>query len=894
MNPQLKIAVWNANGLVNHGPELKSFLGEHDIDIMLISESHFTNRSYLRIHNYTIYNTKHPNNAGWGGSALIIKNKLKHHEMPEYHTEHIQATTILVEDMRGPLAISAIYSPPKHAIKEEQYKEYFATLGNRFLAGGDYNAKHSRWGSRLTTTKGRELVKVMDKQNLGVLSTGKPTYWPSDTEKIPDVIDFCVTKGIPSDHLQAEQSFDLSSDHSPILILLSSTVINKQKPASLTNKWTDWELFKSTLQEKIDINVKLKTPQEIDTAVEELIKTIQQASWVATPEVSANVKIQNQSNLVKEAIQNKRRLRRIWMTTRAPQHKEKLNRAEKNLKKLLKDEQNRVFQEYLEGLTPTEATEYSLWKATAKLNKAKTNIPPIKNSDSSWARTDKEKAAAFAKHLENVFRPFPAMISQEEDNKIIEFLQAPYQMAPPIQAIKLQEIKTLIKNINSKKAPGYDLITGSVIKQLPDKALTALNQIYNSILRTGHYPSQWKVGQIILIPKAGKPPEEVTSYRPISLLPILSKLFEKLFLKRLKPEVDKLKIIPEHQFGFREQHATIEQVHRVVEVINNAFERKKYCSAAFLDVTQAFDKVWHQGLLYKIKTKLPTPYYQVLKSYLTDRYFMIKHQEETTELHKIQAGVPQGSVLGPFLYLIYTADIPTTPNTITATFADDTAILATSEIPAYASEKLQEALDQIQEWFKKWRIKANEAKSQHITFSLRKETCPSVTLNGEQLPHADNAKYLGMHLDRRLNWKKHIFTKRKQLGLKLSKLYWLIGRKSKLSLESKLTVYKVIIKPVWTYGIQLWGTASASNMEILQRFQSKTLRTITNAPWFVTNKSLHHDLNIPLVRQEAKCASERYLSRLVLHPNSLAGDLLTNKDIVKRLKRLNPLNISHR
>lgn len=397
-----------------------------------------------------------------------------------------------------------------------------------------------------------------------------------------------------------------------------------------------------------------------------------------------------------------------------------------------------------------------------------------------------------------------------------------------------------------------------------------------------------------MIPKPGKPPEAVASYRPISLLPILSKLFEKLLLKRLKPELDKLNTIPEHQFGFRENHATTEQVHRIVEIINNAFEKKRYCSAAFLDVTQAFDKVWHHGLLYKIKSKLPAPYYQVLKSYLANRYFIIKHQNEVTSLCPVQAGVPQGSVLGPVLYLLYTADIPTTPFTYTATFADDTAVIATSEIPRFASEKLQNALHNIQLWLKKWRIKVNESKSQHVTFTLKKETCPSVFLNDHQLPQSDTAKYLGIHLDRRLNWKHHLFTKRKQLGIKLSKLYWLIGRRSKLSLASKLTVYKVILKPVWTYGVQLWGTASASNIEILQRFQSKTLRVITDAPWFVTNETLHHDLEVPTVVQEAKCASKKYLLRLETHQNFLAVGLLDNSQKTYRLKRCDPLDISNR
>lgn len=889
----LKLAMWNANGLVNHGPEISAFIRLHNIDIMLISEAHYTNRSYLRIQGYTIYHTKHPDGTAHAGSAIIIRNSIKHYEAPKYQTDKIQATNICVQDKFGSLLISAIYCPPKHKINENEFSHFFTTLGNRFFTGGDYNAKHKRWGSRLNLTRGRELVKCLDKNNLNVLSTFKPTHWPYNITEIPDTIDFCVTKGIPPNHMLIEESFDLSSDHTPNIMQISTNLIYKQKPAFLTSKETNWALFKNILEENVELHVSLKTPNEIDNAVESLTQMIQYAAWTATPEPITTKFAKNCSNVVTEAILKKRKLRKTWMATKAPDDKAKFNKAVRDLKELLLNEKNEDIQNYLESLTPTEATEYSLWKATAKIKKIQENMPPIRASDGSWARTDKQKANVFAEHLEKVFQPFPSEISQEQEDTITATLEHPHQMALPIKAIKLSEVKNMInRNLSPKKAPGYDLITGAVIKQLPQKVLITLTQIFNAILRIGHFPSQWKVAQIILVPKPGKPTDLAVSYRPISLLSILSKLFEKLLLKRLKPQSEKL--IHEHQFGFREQHATIEQVHRVVEQINNTFENKKFCTAAFLDITQAFDKVWHVGLLCKLKTQLPAPFYQVLKSYLTNRYFMVKHQEEVTDLYPIQSGVPQGSVLGPVLYTIYTADIPQAPNTTTATFADDTAILAISDTPRFASEKLQDALNSIQDWLKTWRIKVNETKSQQVTFTLRRNTCPSVSINGQQLPQSKTAKYLGMYLDRRLNWKEHIAKKNKQLKLKVSKLYWLIGRKSKLSLKNKLTVYKVILKPVWTYGIQLWGAASASNINKLQQFQSKTLRTIANAPWFVSNEVLHNDLRIPTVMQEAKCASAKYITRLEHHPNSLAVNLLDNSKTTYRLKRCNPLDIVNR
>jgi hypothetical protein len=121
-------------------------------------------------------------------------------------------------------------------------------------------------------------------------------------------------------------------------------------------------------------------------------------------------------------------------------------------------------------------------------------------------------------------------------------------------------------------------------------------------------------------------------------------------------------------------------------------------------------------------------------------------------------------------------------------------------------------------------------RSVQVNFTTRRNTYPPVSLNNRQLKQCEDVKYLGMHLDRRMTWKKHICTKRKKLGIKFSKLYWLIGRRSQLSLYNKVLVYKAILKPIWSYGIQLWGSASKSNIEILERFQAKVFRSSIDAP----------------------------------------------------------------
>lgn len=154
---------------------------------------------------------------------------------------------------------------------------------------------------------------------------------------------------------------------------------------------------------------------------------------------------------------------------------------------------------------------------------------------------------------------------------------------------------------------------------------------------------------------------------------------------------------------------------------------------------------------------------------------MVKQNTFSTDPRSIKSGIPQGSVLGPLLYLLFTADLPVTTEVLVATFADDTAIISSHENPQTASRILQHHLNKIQKWLETWRIKANETKSAHITFTLKKRSCPAVELNNILLPQVQNVKYLGMHLDLRLTWKKHIETKRKQLQIKYNSMHWLLG-----------------------------------------------------------------------------------------------------------------------
>ncbi|EFN76729.1 RNA-directed DNA polymerase from mobile element jockey, partial [Harpegnathos saltator] len=151
---------------------------------------------------------------------------------------------ITIKQNNRKLNIAAAYCPPRHNIKKDQFEKILLKLGSRFIIGGDFNSKHKEWGSRLTTSKGRELFKAINACKCDYISSGKPTYWPTDVEKTPDLLDFYITKGISNNYLKVGNIEDLSSDHVPVLMTISSMVIRREKKYTLTNKHTDWEKFR--------------------------------------------------------------------------------------------------------------------------------------------------------------------------------------------------------------------------------------------------------------------------------------------------------------------------------------------------------------------------------------------------------------------------------------------------------------------------------------------------------------------------------------------------------------------------------------------------------------------------------------------------------------------------
>ena len=246
-----------------------------------------------------------------------------------------------------------------------------------------------------------DVLKSINTNNLNYLTTYEPTYWPTDTNKIPDLLDFFITKNISPRYVQINSSAELSSDHSPVIATVSSAIIENPPNGLIHNQRTNWQLFREVFNHSTSASISLKTKEDIETATEYLNTSIINAIRSSTP-TKTSISKHEYPHYVLNKITEKRRLRRVWQTHRTPDDKRKLNNATRKLTKIIKKYKNDCFQKYLVNLSPSADFNYSLWKASRKLTCPPQIIPPIRYPQGGWARSPIEKANLFANYLSNI------------------------------------------------------------------------------------------------------------------------------------------------------------------------------------------------------------------------------------------------------------------------------------------------------------------------------------------------------------------------------------------------------------------------------------------------------------------------------------------------------------
>lgn len=836
------MCVFNADSIVQQVMEFREFMKEQHIDICMVSETMLKPGVKATVPNYKCYRKDRPT-AG-GGVAIYIKRGIPHHQVYPPVTRELETVAVEVATATGPLTIVAVYRQPSYQLDEADIPA-LAQIRGKLIIGGDLNAKHADWNARQTTRAGIQLQRLARDHQFNVWGPEEPTHFPKNGDR-PDVLDIALTKRITG-FVTTTSINRMSSDHNPVIVEVDVGEWTAIPHHQQSYKRTNWEQF----QENVATEIARAPPPNADTAeqaLEDLTKAILQAAEEATPprRDGPPPQITLPEHLLAQ-IKHKNRVAKEWKLTRNPATRRLLNRLQRELKVALNEHRN---QRWSERLSALKVDDNSLWQATQQFTQRRARMPPLHGERGGLVFSAEDKANALADAFELQFQPAEAQDLDHENivrQQLAVFLAAEDDDTEEPPLFAPEDVAKVIKSLPNKKAPGHDRLTNQLVKKLPPMAITHIADVFNEITRSRVFPTCWKHAEVAAIAKPGKDPLFPQHYRPISLLPTLSKIYERLLLVPIEQHIAREQILPDFQFGFRQKHSAPQQIMRVVEAATEAFNRRSYCGLVLLDVAKAFDSVWHNGLLYKLYTQgFPGTIVKLLRSYLSNRTFSVKVDNALSTRRRIYAGVPQGSVLGPVLYSLYTADTPTAPFVHTAQYADDTAFFTRNPKRDLVTRRLQTVLDATDDWAKKWRITINGNKTQAmmITRKLgprgpRRRPPLHLQLNGQELPWRNTAKYLGVTLDKKLTWKAHIEDLRNRACARMTKLYPILNADSSLDAATGIRTYCSLVRPIMEYASPIWAYAANIHLKKLQVVQNRALRRALHVPSQFPADDLH-------------------------------------------------------
>lgn len=425
------------------------------------------------------------------------------------------------------------------------------------------------------------------------------------------------------------------------------------------------------------------------------------------------------------------------------------------------------------------------------------------------------------------------------------------------------EVNSIITSLSNNSAPGWDNISTAFIKMAKSVLLPVLCHVYNLCLNTGCFPSVFKKAIVTPIYKSGDK-NNIENYRPISVLPVIAKILEKLINNRLKKFLTENSLLSNNQFGFRNGISTEDAVLALSNTICKHLDIRDKCVGVFLDLAKAFDSVSVPMLLNKLyNIGIRGVPHKLLTDYLSNRQQHLKLGEVTSDSSSIAYGVPQGSVLGPTLFLIYVNDLCniTLPNCNIFTYADDTALIFNAKSWENLKIIAESGIQQISIWLRSNLLTLNVTKTKFIPFTIRKSTlpdpefalkihsCTQPLMNNCQCEHISRTttiKYLGVTIDHHLKWNNHI----ECTVDRIRKLMWAF-RKLRYTADNKIltSTYKVLAQSVISYCISVWGGAAKSYLISLERAQRALLKVMFFKPIRFSTYELHSSNKILTTRQ---------------------------------------------
>ena len=849
------ILYFNARSLFNKIDELRALTHNNPPKIIAVTETwcqpHEQDGLYS-IPGYSLYRSDRPNKPG-GGTLLYISSSLTHNILLNTSDDTLESTWCNVTTNQESITIGCVYRPPNspHNIALQTLEQCIRRTKlntNHTIIVGDLNAKNNAWlATDKTDAAGDELRDLFRLYGLEQL-VDFPTYLYRGTPF--SCIDIVATD-IDCSTISVTSAAPIGgSDHLSISVHITSPPQPHPRGLSVQRD-THWTWHPNNILSlrqglvNADLVGHLPTDAPDSNQVTELW-----THWRNT--VIQIAKVHCCPPHTKPSTKRNPGPSRPWIT--------------QELLSAIKDKHKR-YRTYLKDKSNSNWQQFTTIrnKVTTLLRNAKSVFVQSATTDAirnarlhRIMKCLKQKTATPIPDLHHP--PHEATTAQDKANMLNRFFiqQSEHSVAdsppttPPIRTTpditstlhtittSPAEVESLLKQLNTKKSPGHDGIPTRLLKEAAAELAPSLAVLYNLSFQTGDIPQDWKDATVSPIHKKGAKTSP-TNYRPISLLSITSKIQEKIVYSRLYKHI--LPYLPPHQSGFRKHDGTELQLARLVHQISAARDSGQSVLACFFDLSKAFDRVWHKGLLakllhYGVRDRALT----WVEAYLTGRRQRVKVLDTTSSWLPIPAGVPQGSVLGPLLFLIYTIDLPhacTNTNTTCSQFADDTALITSTPSLQTTQLQLQKAVSSAGRWLKDWHLLVNAEKTVTVIFhhdNRPPEQQPTIYLDGKLLSVARKQRHLGITFQHDLRWTEHTNA---ILNKSLTSLKNILRLRNSLNSSALAYLYSTYIRPKLEYACIALSPLPTHTMDKLERFQRKAARVCLRLPLYTPADHSH-------------------------------------------------------
>ena len=707
----------------------------------------------LQIPTYQTPERKDRANDPHGGILIYIKDTIHYRRRQDLEPVGIECTWIEITLRNKHILFGVFYRPPNssniyHSMIEDSLNLALDTAINEIIVTCDFNY------NVLSEQTNRKILSMSQQFSLHQCIS-EPTHFTETSSSLIDIIlvsnkNSIILSGIGDPFLSQDTRY-----HCPVFGIMNFTkpkhkcfnrhiwIYEKGNYALLREKalMTDWNNLKDENVNNYATNV---TDHIISISKQCIPNRMVKVKPAEPPWITSNVKRQ---------IRKRKRLYKKARITNDPVIWRKFRKYRNETTALIRTSKQAHIDKLADKLK-SEQNSPKNWWATLKSFITPENsrtIPPLQ-SENTILTDEMEKADL----LNNYFRDQTVVDDENVEIPVI----ADYILNSRIENIALSpnEVTSVLKSLPLGKAAGPDGINNRILKELADCIAEPLCNLFNQSLSTGHVPDTWKRSHITPIPKQGDS-SLVSNYRPISLLSTVDKVFERLVFKYLYNHLMDNNILTPFQSGFIPGDSTTNQLTYLYDTFCEALDSGKEVRVVFCDISKAFDRVWHNGLLCKLKAAgITGTALNWFKDYLKNRKQRVVLPGVMSNWVTVKAGVPQGSILGPLLFLLFINDIVSDIASNIRLFADDTTLYMIVENPLTTAEVLNSDIHKISTWAKKWLVTFNPLKTESLIISrkVNKPNHPYIYMENNQITEVNSHKHLGIFLSSDCSWHTHI------------------------------------------------------------------------------------------------------------------------------------------